>query len=93
MKKVALFFGGKSVEHDISIITALQMMSDFPKEYKLIPIYIKHDGSMVYASNLTDGNVFLDFNKKVKNLFDINFCFGEGKIAKIKKVKLKKKFR
>ena len=39
--KVGVMFGGKSVEHEISIISALQAIASMDKEkYDVIPIYI-----------------------------------------------------
>ena len=38
---IGVIFGGKSVEHEISVITALQAMDNIDKEkYEIIPIYI-----------------------------------------------------
>ncbi|OGN62550.1 MAG: hypothetical protein A3F09_05745 [Chlamydiae bacterium RIFCSPHIGHO2_12_FULL_49_11] len=40
-KKVAVFFGGRSPEHDVSIVTALQVMSALdPLLYEVIPVYV-----------------------------------------------------
>ena len=45
--KVGLLFGGKSVEHEVSIITGLQAMNSFDKEkYEIVPIYISKDAAM-----------------------------------------------
>ena len=90
MKEVALFFGGKSVEHDISIITALQVMSMVPKEYKLLPVYITIDAHMKTADNLTQKEVFLDYKKNVKNEKDVSFSFGKGQLLVLKNGKVKK---
>ena len=39
---VAVLFGGKSVEHEISVISALQAAEYLDKEkYEIIPVYIK----------------------------------------------------
>ena len=39
--KIGLFFGGNSVEHEISIISALQALQSIDKEkYDVVPIYI-----------------------------------------------------
>ena len=44
---VAVLFGGKSVEHEISIISALQAYSNIDKEkYDCTPIYISKSGIM-----------------------------------------------
>lgn len=41
---IGVIFGGKSVEHEISVITALQAMDNIDKEkYEIIPIYITKD--------------------------------------------------
>ncbi len=44
MIKVGVIFGGESVEHEISIITAVQAMSFMDtKKYEVVPIYISKD--------------------------------------------------
>ncbi len=42
---VAVFFGGRSVEHEISVISALQAINAFNQEkYNIYPIYITKQG-------------------------------------------------
>lgn len=42
---VGVIFGGRSVEHDVSIVTAQQIMAAFdPAHYDVIPVYISRDG-------------------------------------------------
>ena len=89
MKNVAIFYGGKSVEHDISVITALQVMSNFPNKYNLISIYIRPDGSFVTAQNLTDKKIYLDFEKRVQKLFAITFNMGQKSINIVRHNKIK----
>lgn len=49
--KIGLFFGGNSVEHEISIISALQAYNVIDKEkYDVIPIYINKENEM-YVGN------------------------------------------
>lgn len=73
MKNLAIFYGAKSSEHDISIITALQVMNNLNKEkYNIVPVYIHNDNSWYvlddyknmnnYANNILKG-------KKVVNGF------------------------
>lgn len=39
--RVAVLFGGKSVEHEVSIISAIQaIMSMDTEKYEVIPVYI-----------------------------------------------------
>ena len=50
MKNVGLIFGGKSVEHDVSIISAQVIYKGFKKledKYKVFPIYITNTGNWV----------------------------------------------
>ncbi len=42
---VGVIFGGRSVEHDVSVVTGHQIMQAFdPKRYEVVPIYIDRDG-------------------------------------------------
>ena len=44
---VGVFFGGRSVEHEVAVISAVQAMMSIDKEkYDVTPIYITHDGEM-----------------------------------------------
>jgi D-alanine-D-alanine ligase len=55
--KVGVIFGGRSVEHEVSIITAYQVIEALDKsKFTAIPIYIRRDGRWFYlhCSNLSD---------------------------------------
>jgi D-alanine-D-alanine ligase len=42
---IAVLFGGRSVEHDVSIVTGQQVIDALPKDrYEVVPIYISRDG-------------------------------------------------
>lgn len=44
---LAVFFGGRSVEHEVSIISAVQAMKALDREkYNVIPVYITKDAEM-----------------------------------------------
>ena len=90
MKNIAVFFGGKSVEHDISIITGLQAIKAIDKDYNIIPIYIKSNGEFITSDSLKNENVFLDFETLSKKNFIVSFAFGLGKLLLIKKKKIVK---
>lgn len=52
---VGVIFGGKSVEHEISIITAVEAMSNMDdSKYKVIPIYIDKDNNWYTGEHLKD---------------------------------------
>ena len=93
MDNIAIIFGGKSVEHDISIITALQTMKNISKKYNLIPIYIKPDGRMVCGENLTDEKTFLDYEKNVKKEMEILPSLGKREFAFCQNQKIKKRLK
>ena len=45
--RVGLFFGGKSVEHEVSIISAIQAFNAFNREkYDVIPVYITKNNEL-----------------------------------------------
>ena len=52
---VAVFFGGRSVEHEISVISAIQAINAFNAEkYNIIPIYISKQGHWYTGPELLD---------------------------------------
>jgi len=57
MKTIAVFFGGRSTEHDVSIITGLASVIkplESLKKYKVEAIYISKDGSWYWDDRLKD---------------------------------------
>ena len=75
-ENLMVLFGGKSVEHDISIITALQVMKIAEKQFNIIPVYIQKNGKWCNASNLCDVDTYLDFSKNVKKKKEVFLKFG-----------------
>jgi len=63
---VAVFFGGRSVEHEISVISALQAINAFDtNKYNIIPIYISKQGRWYTGPNLLELKNYRDMNKLV----------------------------
>ena len=61
--RVGVIFGGESVEHEISIITAIQAMNKMDEEkYEIIPIYITKNREWYTGDMLKDIDVYQDFN-------------------------------
>lgn len=79
-EKVLIVFGGKSVEHDISIITALQAMKNLPNEYEFLPVYIDKEGVWWIADNLQDVKIYKNFKKMAKNLRQVSVIAGENSV-------------
>ncbi len=63
-KIVAVFFGGRSPEHDVSVISALQVMQAIDASmYEVLPVYITPDGRWVTGDILRErSNYLLDKN-------------------------------
>jgi len=53
-QRVAVCFGGPSVEHDVSIITAQQLMEALSERHRPIPIYLARDGRFWTGEGLRD---------------------------------------
>ena len=69
---VGVIFGGKSVEHEMSIITAIQAMDNMDKDkYEIIPIYITKDlewytgGCLRFIDTFKDIDLLKRYAKKV----------------------------
>ncbi len=56
---VAVFFGGRSVEHEISIISAVQAMGNIDREkYNVIPVYMSKQSVFYSGEKLSDIETF-----------------------------------
>lgn len=88
MKNIAVFFGGQSVEHDISVITGVMTVNSLNREkYNAIPIFVDIKGEWYTGENLKD----LDNYKKLeyKKLDKVTFLGGDNRLYKIKGKKIK----
>ena len=60
--KVGVIFGGETVEHEVSIISALQAIENMDKnKYDIVPIYISKDRTWYTGHMLFDVDVYKDF--------------------------------
>ncbi|MFR1324402.1 MAG: D-alanine--D-alanine ligase, partial [Ezakiella massiliensis] len=47
MKNIAVIYGGRAVEHEVSVITGIQAIENLDKnKYNVIPVFINKDGQM-----------------------------------------------
>lgn len=61
--KLGVIFGGVSVEHEVSIISAVQAMNEVDTEkYDIIPIYIDKERNWYTGKMLMDIDIYKDFN-------------------------------
>lgn len=68
MATVGVIFGGKSCEHNISIITGVQALKCLDKIHKVIPIYIDNSGVWWTGKNFDDINVYKNKSWKGKKV-------------------------
>ncbi len=89
MKSIAIFFGGESVEHDVSVITGVMTANSIDKEkFSPIPIYISKQGQWLTGKTLFDLDEYknLDY-KKLKKVCMVQ---GENALYQAKGKRLKK---
>ena len=61
--KLGVLFGGVSVEHEVSIITAIQAMNSIDtQKYDIVPIYIAKDGTWYSGAMLKDIKIYNDMD-------------------------------
>jgi D-alanine-D-alanine ligase len=71
-KNLAVLFGGRSVEHEISVITALQLINVIDvTQYKIIPVYIAQTGRWYVGDNLLDKNFYRRLPNSVKSAQEV----------------------
>ena len=82
---VGVFFGGKSVEHEVSIITALQAIENIDKEkYDIIPIYISKDNKM-YCGELVDKiEQYKDIDNVITKSCQVTLVQKDNKVVLLK---------
>ena len=87
MIKVGVIFGGDSVEHEVSIISALQAMENIDEEkYEIVPIYISKDRHFYTGAALRDMDTFKYFDNMKKFVKEITICRKDKDIV-LQKVK------
>jgi D-alanine-D-alanine ligase len=56
--RVGVIFGGRSVEHDVSIVTAHQVMAALSSRHEVVPIYVTKEGRWLTGPGLNDLAVY-----------------------------------
>lgn len=63
MKKVGVIFGGVTCEHEVSIVTGLQLIENVDRsKYEVVPIYIHSDGEWYVGNKLLDATIYKNFD-------------------------------
>lgn len=83
--KVGVLFGGKSVEHEISVISAIQAIGYLDKnKYDVIPIYITKNNEFYVGENVGKIESYTDINSLIKSSQRIIMVWDENKVKLIK---------
>ncbi|MBE0574083.1 D-alanine--D-alanine ligase [Candidatus Dojkabacteria bacterium] len=70
---IAVFFGGKNTEHDVSIITGQLIISGLKKiGHTVYPVYIAKDGKWYIDERMDNVEFFKPFNSKGLGEFNLN---------------------
>ena len=78
---VAVFYGCRSVEHEVSIISAVQAMRWVDREkYDITPVYVTKDGEMYTGDNLFEIENYRNLPELLKNAKKVNFARENGKV-------------
>lgn len=77
---IGVIFGGKSLEHELSILTAIQAMDNIDKErYEVVPIYITKDLTIYSGGMLRYIDSYKDFNLIKKYATKVNLINKRGR--------------
>lgn len=83
--KVGVFFGGKSVEHEVSVISGIQALKAFDKEkYEAIPIYITKENEMYTGEAVGDIKNYKNIPELLKNSIRIFLICEQGKLNMVR---------
>ena len=84
-RRVAVLFGGRSPEHDVSIVTGLQAMGAVDASaYDAFPVYISSQGKWFVGNALRDRANYLPDDNARRNLTEVMLDAtddGEGKLV------------
>ena len=90
MKNVLVFFGGKSCEHDISIITGVLSVNSIDKQlFNAIPVYVDKNGEWFSGDCLKDIEWYKDNDVNKSKLNKVSFISGSDVLYAVTKNKIK----
>ncbi len=88
---LCVLYGGRSVEHEISVISALQAMENLnEKKYEIIPVYITKEGEMYTGSTLRSAESYKNIPAMLKVSKKVLFV-REGRNTVLRELEGKKK--
>ncbi len=82
MTSIGVIFGGRSVEHEVSVLTAHQAMAALDDtDFSIVPVYIGKDGQWYTGTALRELSAFADIASLMRRLQMVRMSFGEGRLV------------
>jgi len=83
-KTIAVFFGGRSPEHDVSVVSGLQVLHAIdPSRYDAFPVYVAPDGRWLTGDLLRKRDNFMLDAAALKQLTDVVLDVMPGRRARL----------
>lgn len=80
--KLGVLFGGKSVEHEVSIISAIQAMEHIDNnKYEIIPIYITKEGTWYTGEMLKEVRFYSDMDLIKRYAKEVTLINKDGRFV------------
>lgn len=77
---VAVLFGGKSVEHEVSVISAVQAMQSIDEsKYAVFPVYVTKSNELYYSESMRDIEEFKNIPALISKSERINIETSSGR--------------
>jgi len=93
-KNLVIFFGGRSVEHDVSLITGWQAVKNAnPQKYNIIPIYLSQKGEFCFLNPSSDQKKFFQEISRYQKQGLIDYSTREIIFKKTSPLSLNKKIK
>lgn len=80
--RIAVLFGGKSVEHEVSVISAIQAIRSLNKEkYEVIPVYMNKKNEMFIGDKVGDIESYKNIDELLKKSTKVVMLQENGKVV------------
>lgn len=79
--RVAMLFGGKSVEHEVSVISGIQaILSMDTEKYEVIPVYMTKNNEMYVGDDIANIECYKDINSLIAKSTRVIMVNENGKV-------------